>query len=431
MISTTSEVNSPCQKTVLENGLRVVTTAISNIRTVSIYLSIGVGSRYESDEQAGISHFIEHLLFKGTNRRPSPVDITSTVEQHGGILNAGTEQESTIYWCKVAEPYFRQSLDLLFDMLTNSLFEPSSIDKERLVVFEELNMVNDYPSVKTETILDQMLWPDHPLGRDIAGTKHSVSDIQRDMMLKHMSDFYIPTNITLSVAGKIKHEEVVKMTQRLSAHLPAGNKPKYLPFTGKQLRSRLHLEYKKTEQAHLAMGFIAIPVTDPDRYALDLVSAILGEGMSSRLFFEVREQKGLAYDIHSSVSNFLDSGAFVITAGVDSKRVYEAVATILEQLALARETISPEELTRAQSLVTGRILLRTEDTGTMAGWAGNQETLLGNVLSVDQVIDEIQRVTLDDINRVAQKVLQPGMLNTVIIGPCRGQARLDRLTSAW
>ncbi len=415
------------RKTTLPNGLRVVTSEMPHTRSVSISVFIGVGSRYEPSEQAGISHFIEHMVFKGTTRRPNPRDISGTIEGTGGVLNAGTDHEYTVYWCKVAQPHFRESLDLLFDMLRNSLLEPAGLEKERMVVIEELNMINDYPSYKVDALIDEMLWPNHPLGRDVGGTKESVSAITRDMMLAHLQRYYNPANIVLSVAGGVAHEEVVGQVQALCEAWPSANGHAWTPFTHTQEKSQLQLEYRKTEQAHLSIAVPAVASEHPNRYAVDLMSVILGEGMSSRLFVEVREARGLAYDVHSGVTHFQDCGAFVINAGVDPKRVYDAVQTILEQVAIIRDGVPDEELDMAKRLSTGRMLLRMEDTRAVSNWMGNQELLQGRILGMDEVVERIKGVTSEQMRDVASRLLTTEKLNMALVGPCRGQRRLERL----
>ena len=207
------------QKTTLDNGLRVVSCDMPHTRSVAISVFVKIGSRYESDAEAGLSHFIEHMVFKCTKRRPDPVDISSAIEGTGGVMNAGTEQELTVYWCKVAQPYFAESLDLLFDMLRNSLYKPEDVEKERRVIQEELAMINDYPMARVDSLIDEMLWPGHPLGRDVGGTKESVGEITREMLLDHVSEYYTPHNIVVSVAGNVPHSEVVARAEELSPRL--------------------------------------------------------------------------------------------------------------------------------------------------------------------------------------------------------------------
>ena len=415
------------QKTTLDNGLRVVTCDMPGTRSVSVSMFVGVGSRYESVERAGISHFIEHMVFKGTTRRPTAGEISATIEGTGGMINAGTEQELTVYWCKVAEPHFRESLDLLIDMQRNSLFDPEGIEKERMVIIEELKMINDQPDMKADALIDKMLWPGHALGRDIGGTKESVTGTTRGMMLEHMARHYTPANVVVSVAGSVSHAEVVSHVETLSNGWPLADPESWAPVNQTQLAPQFQLEYRRTEQAHVSIAVPGLSLGHPDQYALDLLSVILGEGMSSRLFVEVRERRGLAYDVHSGVVHFLDCGIFVISAGMDPRRIYDAVQTILAEVSRLRDGVPDEELDKAKRLVTGRLLLLMEDTRAVSGWMGNQELLLGRMQGPDEVVERVNSVTPDQIHHVANKVLVTERLNMAVVGPCRGQRRLERL----
>ena len=426
-MTTITDTPQEYRKTTLPNGLRVVACEMPHTRSVSISIFIGVGSRYEEGEEAGLSHFLEHLLFKGTKNRPDPVQISGAIEGTGGTLNAGTEQELTVYWCKVAQPHFDESLDLLVDMLRNSLFEEDSIDKERMVILEELAMINDYPGARVDSLIDEMLWPEHPLGRDIGGTKESVTAITRQMMLDHMDMYYSPSNVVISIAGNIPPAEVVAKVEELCADWPTASPDGWNPVTHTQSESQLRLEYRKTEQVHLTIALPGLGLQDPDRYALDLLSVALGEGMSSRLFVELREKRGLAYDVHSGVSHFQDTGAFIISAGVDPKRIYDAVATIMDQVREVRDGIPADELERAKQLVAGRLMLRMEDTRAVSSWMGGQEALMGDVMSVDEVVHQVNMVTPEEVQRVAGEILDTNRLNMAVVGPCRGRKRLEKL----
>jgi predicted Zn-dependent peptidase len=427
MTASTEPESFSFQRTTLENGLRVVTSEMPHTRSVTISVLVGVGSRYESADEGGISHYIEHMVFKGTERRPTPEEISVTVEGVGGVMNAGTEQELTVYWCKVALHHFEECLDLLVDMLRNSVFEPESIEKERMVVIEELNMINDYPTYKVDALLDELLWPDHPLGRDIGGTTESVSHIDRKMMLDHAQRFYPPSNVVVSVAGNVTHGRVADLLSELCKDWQPSTSVDWAPVTRIQSSAQMCVEYRKTEQTNLAIAVPGLPMEHSDRYALELLSVILGEGMSSRLFVRVRERKGLAYDVHSGVAQFLDCGAFVVTAGVDPKRVYDAVATILDEIGAMRTGVPEEELSKAKQFTTGRMLLRLEDTRAVSAWMGNQELLTGRILDPDDVIACVEAVTTEDIRRVANDLLTSDKLNMAVVGPSRGHRRLERL----
>lgn len=414
-------------KTTLANGLRIVTNTMPHTRSVTVGAYVGVGSRYEPDEQAGLSHFIEHLAFKGTERRPTPGEISGQVEGVGGVMNAGTEQELTVYWCKVARLHLTETVDLLIDMLRNSLYTSEDLEKERLVLLEELAMANDHPGSRADVIIDEMLWPDHPLGREVGGTEQSVVGITRDMVVDHVSQFYTPNSIVISVAGNVEHDELVDLIDDLTDGWSSGAPSAWDPYTDSHNAPELRVEYRKTEQAHLSIGLPGLSLTHPDIYALDLLSVALGEGMSSRLFLEVRERLGLAYDVGSSVAHFQDCGAVVITAGVDPKRTYEAAATILGELSRIRDGVPEEELEKAKRMSIGRLFLGMEDTRSVSGWMGSQESLLGTVLDVDDVVSHVERVTPADVQRVADELIAGEKLNMAVVGPNRGGSRLRGL----
>ena len=427
MDTAASSQKTEFRKAVLDNGLRVVTSEVSHARSASIGVFVGVGSRYELEAQSGISHFIEHMVFKGTRRRPTPGEISGAIEGVGGVLNASTEQELTLYWCKVPEFHVNESLDLLFDMLREPLFEAEAVENERLVVAEELNMINDYPNYKVDTLIDEMLWPDHPLGRDVGGTKESISSITGDAMLEHMASSYTPGNIVVGVAGAIAHDDIVDQVASLGGQWPEGTRAAWTPVTHQNQASQVRVEYRSTEQTHLSIAVPGLSMRHPDRYALDLLSVILGEGMSSRLFIELRETQGLAYDVHSGVAHFMDSGAFVVTAGVDPKRVYDAVQAIMEELSKLRDGVPEEELDKAKRLVAGRLLLRIEDNWTLASWMGTQELLLDEITEFDEMLDSVNAVSPEGIRKIANDLLVGDRLNMAVVGPCRGRRRLERL----
>jgi predicted Zn-dependent peptidase len=388
------------EKTTLDNGLRVVSATLPHTRSVSINFFIGAGSRYEVDEVAGISHFVEHMLFKGTERRPTPREIAETIEGVGGIMNAGTDKELTVYWCKVPSAHFERTLDVLADNLRFSRFEPKEIEKERAVIIEELHMVEDSPGDLVGVLIDEVLWPDQPLGRDIAGSDDTVKGIHRQQMLDYMARQYVPANTVLSVAGNVTHEEVVRTAERLLGDWQTATFGAWFPAKNGRTTPRVALKTKKTEQVHVCLAAPAYSAYHPDRYTLDVLNSILGEGMSSRLFLEVREKRGLAYDVHSYVSHFQDTGAAVI---------------------------SEEEATKSREFIKGRLQLRTEDTRAVASWLGGQELLRNNILTFDDVVDIIDRVNVDDMQRVARDVFQREKINLAVVGPQRSTGRLEAL----
>ena len=415
------------QKTTLPNGLRVLTAAMPQTRSVSISFYFGAGSRYETPEKAGISHFLEHILFKGTVKRPRPEDVSGAIENLGGLHNASTDREVTVYWCKVARPHFGIGMDVLQDMIQHSLFQPEEIEKERKVIIEELNAVQDSPPEMAGLLIDQTMWPDQPLGRDVGGTRESVSGISRTMMMDYMSAQYGPDNAVVSVAGDVTHEEVLDLLTANLADWRPGNPMPYIPAVDGQTAPRVAVTNRKTEQAHLCLAVPGISTMHPDRYTLSLLSTAFGEGSTSRLFLEVRERRGLAYDVHSFPVHYLDTGAFTIYAGVDPKNAQETIRVIIDQLLALRDGLPEEEVNKVRELTKGRLLLRMEDTRAFASWMGNQEILTGMVRTVDEVVEQIDRVTVDDVRRVARDLINPDCLNLAVVGPFRSDRPFVRL----
>ena len=405
------------EKTILDNGLRLVTAAMPHTRAVSIGIFIGTGSRYETDAQAGISHFIEHLCFKGTPTHPTAADISAVIEGVGGMINAGTDRELTIYWCKVAQDHFVTSLEILVDMLRNSVYDPAEIEKERQVIIEEINMSLDSPQMRAVMLIDELLWPEHPLGRDIAGSKESVSAISREMIFDYLAGYYQPGNAVLAIAGDISHQELVDTVNRIIGDWKGETKgADYLRYKEKAAR-RVKIEKRDTEQTHMIMALPGLSVYHPDRFKLDLLNVVLGEGMSSRLFTEIRDNLGLAYSIHSFTEHLLDTGAITVSAGVDKKNMKVAIQAIINELARIKEPIPEKELTKAKEFSKGRILLRLEDSRSVSGWIGGQEVLTGEILTVDQVISMIDEVTAEELQKIAEELMLGDKIRMAVVGP--------------
>jgi len=404
-------------RSVLDNGLRVVTSSMPHSRSVCLAILVGAGSCYESKEEAGISHFAEHLFFKGTERRPTSREITQDIEGVGGIINGGTDKEMTVFWCKVAGPHFSIALDVLSDLLLNSRFDTTDIEKERQVIIEEINMNMDIPQQRVDMLIDELLWPEQPLGREVTGYKATVSSLTRDRLLNYVARRYIPNNIVLSIAGNIRHEETMAQIAPRFDKRPAGELVTAYSTDDKQTEPRLRIDPKDIEQAHLCLAVHGFSRSHPQRFTVDLLNTVLGGGMSSRLFMEIRERRGLAYDIHSYTEHFLDSGTFGIYAGVDPSKTESALAAILEELSKIRQGITASELTRARELSKGRLYLRFEDSQNVALWYGTQEILLREILDIDDVVSIVDAITIDELQQVAQKILTGSGLNLAITGP--------------
>jgi len=410
------------EHSVLPSGLRVLTSTLSHTNAVSIMLLFGAGSRYEPGELAGASHLLEHMMFKGTESRPTPREIADVVESVGGSLNAYTDREVTGYWCRLALPHYRQGLDVLVDMVRNSLFGQEDIDKEKRVIFEEIRASHDSPGSRVANLEDELLWPNQPMGRDIAGSIESVGGIDRDALLGYLSGQYVASNAVLAVAGGVSHEEVVEQAGALLDGFREGEALPLNPFEDNLTGPQVCVEYRKTEQAHVSIGLHGVSLLDEDRHALGLLSVVLGGTMGSRLFEEVRERRGLAYAISSYTRQYLDCGALSIGLGADPKRSAEALQVIMAELTKARKGVTAEELARAKELSKGRLLLRMEESRAVASSIGVQELLRGEVHTVDEMVQKVDAVTMDDVVRAARRALRPEKLVVAVVGPFRGRS---------
>ncbi len=417
-------------KTVLPNGLRIVSSSLPHTRSVSINVFIGAGSRYESDDIAGVSHFLEHMLFKGTKRRPTAREISEEIEGIGGVMNAGTDKELTVYWAKVGDHRFAATLDILADSLLNSLLDSDELEKERAVILEELAMTEDSPADIVNILIDEVVWPKQPLGRDTGGTPESVKAITRDDVIRYMGQLYVPQNTVVAVAGNVTHAEVVdRVTECLGEWQPhpfASWYPAQIPDD----TPRLRLRSKRTEQAHFCLATPGFSAAHPDRYVLDVLNAVLGEGMSSRLFLEIREKRSLCYDVHSYVNHYLDTGSTVVNAGVDPSKLDEALRATIEELLKMAERVPDKELTKAKEFIKGRLQLRMEDTRAVASWLGGQELLRREILTVDEVLQIVEDVTPESLERVASELWRPESFRLAVVGPFRSQARFQKLLAA-
>ena len=405
------------QRTVLPSGLRVITSKMPHTRSASLSIFIGTGSRFESDAEAGASHFVEHLCFKGTQRRASSKEISEAIEGVGGILNGGTDKELTVYWCKVAINYFESALDVLSDMILNSKFDSAEVEKERSVIIEEISMTQDNPGQLVNLIIDNVMWPAQPLGRDVAGTKESVGAFTRQHLVEFLSRHYRAGNVAVSVAGNVEHDAVVESVTRAFAPWQDGPPETSVPVDDRQNAPRLLIDNRTTEQAHLCLALRGLSNLHPQRFTLDLLNAVLGDGMSSRLFLNIREKLGLAYDIHSYTSHLQDTGAWVVYAGVDPEQLPATIDAVLEELARLREEIPEVEVARARNYIKGRLLLRMEDTRSVATWLGAQELLADRILTVDEVVSMLDAVSSRQLTEVARSLIDTDKLSVAVVGP--------------
>ncbi|XUX00306.1 MAG: pitrilysin family protein [Dehalogenimonas sp.] len=418
-------------KTVLPNGLRLLSQEMPQTLSVSICLFVGTGSRYETEPISGISHFIEHVLFRGTDKRPTSRAISESIEGIGGILNGGTDRETTVYWAKAPRDHFVSTLDTLSDMLLHSKFDPSDIEKERQVIVEEIHMSEDQPDQKACQLIDTVLWPDHPLGRDIAGTERSVGAITRDDMGSYMARHYLPENTVVSIAGGVARKDILSAINDKFGDWQPGSSvaPPYPPFIRAD-GERLIVETRDIEQDHFLLALPALSIADPRRYTESLLNVILGEGMSSRLFSEIRDKMGLAYAIHSYAEFLKDTGALTVAASVDPDNLLKAIEAVIKELNLLKSTLTAQELAKAKELSKGRLALRLEDSRHVASWLGGQEILTGEVLTPEEVIKRIEKVTLDDLRDLADDLIREDRMRLSLVGPLADEKPLKNLIGA-
>lgn len=415
------------ERTVLPNGLRILSSTMPATHSVSVTMYLGAGSRYERKGEEGVSHYLEHMLFKGTEKRRTAKEIAEAIDGVGGLMNGATDREYTTYYIKVARPNFELAADVLCQLVRHPLIEESEMEKERQVVIEELAAVGDSPAQMADLLLDSLLWPNNPLGRDVAGTPESVSALTREGMIEYMLQQYEPGNLVVAVAGNISHEEVVALFDEKLGDWRRGSPVAWVPATMPNGKRSI-LRHKPTEQAHVTLAMHALPLNHPDRHALNFLSVILGEGMSSRLFIELREKRGLAYDVSSYSVNFLDTGAFNVYTGVDPKNAVEAIKVIVAELERMRDHgPAMDELTKARELSKGRMMLRMEDSRAVSGWIGAQELLVGRVRDVEDAIEEMDNVTIEDVHRVAHEIVDPRKAYLSIVGPYKTQRRFSAL----
>ncbi|MCK9487769.1 MAG: insulinase family protein [Dehalococcoidia bacterium] len=402
----------------LENGLRLVVTPMPFARSVALSVYVAAGSRYEATpEEAGLSHFLEHLCFKGTERRPRPLTISMEIDAMGGNLNAATNRELTVYYGKMTPEYLPQAIDLLADLLRNSTLADEEIERERGVILEELAAVEDSPSEQVGVVLDQMLWPGQPHGRDIAGTEESVQGMPDERIREYYHGQYVPNGVVVSIAGAIHVLEAEALVREHFGDWRRGSPSSWVPHREEPRGPRLVAVEKDLEQVHLSVGMRAVSSVDEDRYALDLLSVILGEGMSSRLFTRLREDLGLCYDIHSYMATLLDTGMFGVYAGIDPDDTVEAVQEITRELLRARRPVAPDELERAKAVTRSRTQLRMEDTRAVSALYGSQLILGLPTRTPEETLARSAAVTVEEVEHVAGRVFVPERLQFASVGP--------------
>ena len=405
------------KKTTLPNGLRIVTHDMKERDSISIGLWIGVGGRYEEDRVKGAAHFLEHIVFKGSQKYLCE-EIKEKIEGVGGALNAFTSEEQTCFYAKIPAKHLEQTFDVLADMVFYPKITPKDVAKESTVIIEEIKMYHDLPQYFVLELLDGLLWPHHPLGKTLTGTVETVSKMSSQDLHNFHQTHYAPGNIVVSVCGKLSHEKVVKLVEKKLGKIKASPKIGYLKVNEAQSRPSVKFFKKDIEQMHLALGMLGFDEHNKKRYALSLLSIILGGNMSSRLFVEVREKRGLAYSIGSSSKALHDTGLFMIRAGVDNKKIVETVRVILKELKRMKTSlVGVDEFRRGKDYLLGQLLLGLEDTMDHMLWIGEDMVSKDEMKSLKAVISEFEKVTREDIGRVAKEVLDEKRFNLAVVGP--------------
>lgn len=418
------------ERTTLGNGLRVLTAPMPQAKSVACFLMLATGSRYETRETSGIAHFAEHMFFKGTERRPTARDIAGEIDAIGGEFNAFTGKEYTGYYVKCAAEHRDVALDVLVDMIRNSLFDPDEIEREKGVIVEEMNMYFDTPRDYVDSVYDSLLYGDQPLGWDIIGTKETVRAATRDTFLDYLGCWYRAPRIVAGVGGALG-DGLPERLEGLLGDVAGGETPEPAPVEIDQATPRVRVHTKASDQAHLRFGVHSYPIGHPDRYALSLVATVLGGGMSSRLFTEVRERRGLAYYVYGYNQGYTDTGTLFAQAGVDIERIDEAIRTIAGEFRrIADEPVAADELEKARNYSKGRLVLSLEDPKGMIVFGLRGEVLEGRVREPDEVLAGYDAVTAEDVQRVAADVIRDERLNLALIGPFEDAARFEALLPA-
>lgn len=411
--------------TTLKNGLRVITTPMHEARSVVAEMIVGTGSRYEDfSVNGGVSHFLEHLLFKGTKRRPSSKIISEEIDAVGGYNNAYTSNDLTNFYVKVPMEHATLAIDILCDMIANPLFDSEEIDRERNVVVEEMNVFRDDPARHIGTLVPPLLWPGNALGYDIIGSEEVIRDISRDDIVAYKSAHYKPGNLIMSVAGNISHEEVVAQVEHFLGALESGSTPHYTPIAKGLASDRVAAIEKDTAQAHFTIDCLAYPYRHPNEAAAHVVTNILGRGMSSRLFVNIREHKGLAYAVSASQQNFVDTGQFEVYAGVSLDKITQAIEAVLHELTvIAEKPVSAAELAKAKNQARGGLQMALESNINVAERQGSQAILLNSIQTPEETLAEIDAVSREDVQLVAAEMFAPNNLRMGIIAPDSDPAR--------
>ncbi|MEK7582747.1 MAG: pitrilysin family protein [Patescibacteria group bacterium] len=411
-----------------ESGLRLVSVPMKGTKTVAVYVLVGTGSKYETKENNGIAHFLEHMVFKGTTKRPGKMDIARELDSFGAEYNAFTTKEYTGYYAKASALKLDSLMDVVFDIYLNSKLDDADIQTEKGVIIEEINMCNDVPSRHVGDLFERLLYGDQPAGWDIAGTKEIIKKLERKDFMEYFNTHYIAENTVVAVAGNIKPDDVREKAERYSSTIRHGSSVIKPATKESQEKPALLLEYKKTDQTTLDLGFRAYHMYDKKKYALGLLGVILGGGASSRLWEEVREKRGLAYSIRAGQHCYTDSGYFCVSAGVNNKKALESIEVILAEIRkVKKEGITIQELQQAKDQIAGHMALSLEESDNIAESYAESVLFENRVLTPEEELDKIKLVTRDEVIEVAREVFDGKNLNLALIGPFKDEEPFRRL----
>lgn len=413
------------KKQTLKNGIRLITAPLKETQTASLLVMVKVGSRYETDRDSGLAHFVEHMMFKGTKRRPTTLALSKELDSVGAEFNAFTGKDTTAYLIKADSRHLSLSIDVLSDMLLHSKLDAAELEKEKGVIVEEINMYEDNPLMYVEEMLEETMFGGNPLGRMIAGSRETVRAVKRAQMAQFKNKYYQGRNIVIGLAGNFLPAQVEEIKKKFS--FLAGSKKNFNKIRIKQKAPRVKVKYKETEQVQLALGWPAYSYFDEKIYPLQLLSVILGGNMSSRLFINVREKNGLAYFVHSGVNVYEDTGSLVIQAGLDKTRMDLAIKTILVETEKMKHSVSAVELKRAKDFVAGKVALDLEDSLSIARWYASQEVMTGKIMTPQEKLQRLNRVTVKEIQAVAKEIFNKKRLSLAIVGPFKDEKQFRRL----
>ncbi len=405
------------RKSVLKNGLRIVTHEIKDRDSISLGVLAGVGGRHEDDLFKGAAHYLEHVVFKGTEKYSCDA-IKETIEGVGGTLNAFTSEEQTCFYAKIPSKFLNRTFDVLADLVFSPLITRKDVERERGVILEEIKMYHDLPQYYVMELLEGLVWPDHPLGKSLAGTFESVEAMTQKQLKNFYERHYIPNNIVIAACGNIEHQDLVDLARKKTDKFPFAEKLETFPAPKHREEPGVVFCVKPIEQMHVALGMQGMSINDEGRYALGILNIIMGGNMSSRLFNEVREKRGLAYSIGTASKNFSDTGLFLMRAGVENTKVEKSLTLVLSEFKKARTVgISKAEFMRAKEYCIGQLILALEDTMEHMLWVGESTLLRDHIRTTDEVIQSIKRVRLDDVQTVAQKIFNERHYNLAVVGP--------------